>query len=77
MKRRPIVIVGRTREQLAEHLRAKRLIGDLIRAALAACPYCPDTVANPRGGGTLPVGLDLTRAVENVQAFLAETGEAY
>ena len=76
MKRRPIVIVGRTREQFAEHERAKRLIGDLILAAKAACPYVPDTVAAPNGG-TLPVGLDLKRAVDGCQAFLAETGEAY
>jgi hypothetical protein len=70
------VIVGRTREQLAERLKAKRLIGDLILAAKAACPYVPDHVAGPNGG-TLPVGRNLTRAVENVQAFLAETGEEY
>jgi len=68
--------VGRTPEQLAEHETAKRLIGDLILAAKAACPYVPDRVANPKGG-TLPVGLNLARAVEAVQAFLAETGEAY
>jgi hypothetical protein len=58
------------------HLEAKRLIGELILAAQAACPYVPDRVAAP-GGGTLPIGLDLSRAVENVQAFLAETGEEY
>jgi hypothetical protein len=63
-------------EQIARHEEAKRLIGDLILAAKAACPYVPDRVAAPNGG-TLPVGLDLARAVENVQAFLAETGEEY
>ena len=76
MKRRALLLVGRTPEQLAEHERAKRLIGDLILAAKAACPYVPDKVAAP-GGGILPIGLDLTRAVEGVQAFLAETGEEY
>jgi hypothetical protein len=76
MKRRTAGIVGRTPEQLAERLEARRLIDDLILAAKAACPYVPDTVAAPTGG-TLPVGLDLKRAVKNVQAFLAVTGEEY
>jgi hypothetical protein len=62
--------------KLAEHEKAKRLIGDLILAAKVACPYVPDTVAAPEGG-TLPIGRNLARAVENVQAFLAVTGEEY
>jgi hypothetical protein len=76
MKRRAVVIVGRTPDQLAEHLKAKSLIGDLILAAKAACPYVPDKVAAP-SGGTLPIGQNLTRAVDAVQTFLAETEEAY
>jgi hypothetical protein len=61
--------------KLAEHEKtAKRLIGDLILAAKVACPYVPDTVAAPEGG-TLPVGLDLTRAVKEIQGFQAVTGE--
>ena len=76
MKRRAVFMTGRTPDQLAEHLEAKRLIGDLILAAKAACPYVPDKVAAP-GGGTLSVGLDLKRAVDGCQAFLAETGEEY
>jgi hypothetical protein len=71
MKPRFVVMVGRTPEQLAQHEEAKRLIGDLIMAAKAACPFVPECV------GSLPIGRDLTRAVENVQAFLAVSGEEY
>jgi hypothetical protein len=62
--------------RLAEHVRAKRLIGELITAAKAACPYVPAHVAAPTGG-LVPVGRNLSRAVANVQAFLAVTGEEY
>ena len=40
MKRRPVFMVGRTPEQLAEHLEAKRLIGDLILVAKATSFSC-------------------------------------
>jgi len=74
-RQRPIVVLSATPVQIADHLEAKRLIANLIDAARAACPYVPDTVAAPEGG-TLPVGLDLTRAVKEIQGFQAVTGEA-
>ena len=77
MKRRrrvPVLVLSASPVQIADHLEAKRLIANLIDAARAACPYVPDKVAAPEGG-TLPVGLDLARAVKEVEGFQAVTGE--
>jgi hypothetical protein len=73
-RRVPVVVLSATSVQIADHLEAKRLIANLIDAARAACPYVPDTVAAPEGGGTLPVGVDLARAVKEIQGFQAVTG---
>jgi hypothetical protein len=74
-RRVPVLVLSPSPVQIADHLEAKRLIANLIDAARAACPYVPDKVAAPEGGGTLPVGLDLTRAVKEIQGFQAVTGE--
>ena len=49
-------------------------IGALLKAARAACPYVPDTVAAPEGG-TLPIGLDLSRAIEALESRAHATEE--
>ena len=76
MKRRrvPVLVLTATPPQIADHLEAKRLLANLIDAARAACPYVPDKVAAPEGGGTLPIGLDLKRAVKEIEGFQAVTG---
>jgi hypothetical protein len=59
---------------VARRLEEADRIGALLRAARAALPYLPDRVAAAYGG-YIPIGSDLSRAIEALESRVHETEE--
>ncbi|HKI05607.1 MAG TPA: hypothetical protein VKK31_26745 [Thermoanaerobaculia bacterium] len=64
-------------DPVVHRLQEKRCMGELLKASKRALQYMPEPFRSPMYGTPQDPAGDLRRAIDEVQEFLAATGEEY